>query len=145
MSARTRRLAVLSLLLGGVLAAAPDKEEMALHEKALADARVGTDGPALLAFFKQRTPTEEDKARLAAHVQALGSRSFAQREKAEKALLRAGRLSLQVLLRARQDPDVERARRAQRIVEEIESNSDVPLVISAAFVLAERRPAGAAE
>jgi outer membrane protein assembly factor BamB/HEAT repeat protein len=118
----------------------PDPE-LPLFEKVLKDANVALDTPALLKLFKDRTPSEEEKTRLAESVRRLGARSFQMRTRAEQDLIKAGRLALPVLKPALQDWDIEIVRRAERCIAAIELNNDMPLLTAAARLLSARRAA----
>jgi HEAT repeat protein len=127
------------------LAAEPEPDaDLADAEKSLRDAGLSTDGPALLKFFRGRSPSEAEQARLAATVRQLGDESFTAREKASRNLVRAGRASLPFLRPALEDPDAEIARRAADCLTAIEQEADAGLVHAAARVLAARRTDGAA-
>jgi hypothetical protein len=128
-----------------VSAKAADKEELAQDEKTLRDARVATDGPGLIKYLKDRTVTEEGRAKLAATVRRLGDNSFKVREQASRDLLLAGRSALPFLRPALRDTDLEIVRRARRCIEAIESGTDLSLTMVAVRVLAARKPAGATE
>jgi HEAT repeat protein len=143
---RPAGLSVLLLLAAAyaALAAAPDPL-LAQDEKLLRDGHVTPDGPALLAFFRERTLTADQKARLAELVKTLGDDAFEVREKASEDLLKAGRLALPLLKPAVRDPDAEVARRAADCLREIEQGSDLVLAAAAARVLAERKTEGAVE
>ncbi len=132
-----------SLVLGAVRAADPDPE-LVHAEKTLKDLGIGTDTAALLNFFKDRTLTEADRARLPDAIRRLGDDDFETREKAVVDLTRAGRKALPWLRPALRDPDPERVRRAAHCVQEIESGADLLAVVAAARVLRERRPDDAA-
>jgi HEAT repeat protein len=110
----------------------------------LREAGVKADGPALLEFFRKRTFSDDDRARLAALVRQLGHEDFATREKASEALMAAGRSVLPLLLPALKDSDPEIRRRAELCVESIQSGSDLIVVCAAARVLAVCKPEGAA-
>ncbi len=112
-------------------------------EKLLQDARVGTDGPGLLAFFRRRTPTTEDEKRLHDLVRQLGDRRFAAREKASRELVERGVPALGLLRDVLNDPDREIARRAAICIAEIERGPGPALPAAAARVLARRAPAEA--
>src|SRR5688572_20049873 len=96
-------LVLLAVLPGVAAAAEPDPIEQA-DEKLLQDARIGTDGPSLLAFFRRRSPTGEDEQRLRDLVQQLGSGKFAMREKASRELVERGTPALRLLRDALNDP-----------------------------------------
>ncbi len=147
---QTRKLIWLSACLLSLALARPNlgaesDPQVAQDEKTLRDAKVPTDGAGLVAFFRQRTLSEADRAKLAATVRLLGDESFAVREKASRDLVLAGRLALPALRGAVHDPDLEIARRAERCLQEIEQGADLTLTAAAVRVLAARRPAGAAE
>jgi HEAT repeat protein len=136
---------LLALVTVSRLGAAQADEGLGHDEKQLNAAGVGTDGPALLAYFRQRTLTEDDRQRLAEHVRLLGSRTHKVRERATSDLIRAGRLALPVLRPALTSSDPETARRAARCVRAIEDPAAIGLIGAAARVLAARQPDGAAQ
>lgn len=141
-------VAPVALLLGlalGMGRGGEADDALAQDEKLLKDAGLAVDSAALLDFFRQRTLTDADKARLEAAVRRLGDDSFQVRERASAELLKAGRGALPALRPALQDPDPEVARRARRCVEVIERSGESSLVPAAARLLAARRPAGAVE
>src|SRR3954464_2137721 len=94
-----RLLPALLLLLAGSCPclAAPDLPSGEEEEKVLKDAGLVTDGDTLLKFFRARTPSEADQARLAGLVRDLGSRSFAVRQKASRELAAAGEVAIPLL------------------------------------------------
>ena len=53
-------------------------------EAALREAGLGSDGPALLDFFRKRTLDETDRSRLAATVRLLGHDAYSVRERASR-------------------------------------------------------------
>src|SRR5947209_19390183 len=76
-------------------------------------AGVTPDGPGLLAFFRQRTPSAADQKALAAQVAQLGSDDFATRREASRRLRAAGPAAAPLLVRAARDDDPEVAHRAE--------------------------------
>src|SRR4051812_41266200 len=82
-------VATLLLAAAGSLAAEPSPDERALR-----DAGLGTDGPALLAYLKTQIPSPSDQVRLGSAVDRLGHRSFSVRERASRTLVAAGRTAL---------------------------------------------------
>jgi hypothetical protein len=129
----------------GLLAGPVRAEEIAHDARTLRDAGIGSDGPALLAYLKAQTPTETDRARLAAAAQRLGHRSFTVREKALRTLTGAGRPALPYLKAALANRDLEVVRRAERGIQEIERVPYVSVMTCLARMLAVRRPAGTVE
>src|SRR4051794_7022835 len=89
-------------------------------EQLLIDARVGTDGPSLLAYFRQRTIGETDRQRIEALIRKLGDPAYAVREGATAELVGHGLAAIGPLRQAKHDPDIEVARRAERCLEQIE-------------------------
>src|SRR5262249_16137991 len=118
---------------------------LADHLKTLKEASVATDGPALLAFFRERTLTVEKKAKLTAAVKRLGDNAFAVRERAATELIASGQAAVPFLKAALKDPDLEVARRADQCLQAIESGTQRAVAVAAAKVLAARPPGGAAD
>lgn len=119
--------------------------DLVQEEKTLREAGLKTDGLALLEFFRERSLTDEQRERLAALIHQLGDDTFVVRQKASMELARAGRAALPMLRAAARDPDPEVARRAADCLTTAGHESDLALVVAATRLLAERRPAGAAE
>jgi len=122
-----------------------DTEALATDEKLLSDAGLRTDAAGLLGFFRQRTLSDADQARLAAKVRFLGDRLFQVLEKTTQELIAAGRLALPFLRLAVHDVDLEIARRAEHCLRVIEQGPGPALAEAAARLLAERKPAGSLE
>src|SRR4051794_38672380 len=105
---RTFRLGLLVLGLGLASGwAAEPSPELVASERTLKDASLGTDSPALIAFFRERTLSHADQDRLAEMVRQLGANDFFTREQASADLIRAGRSALPYLKSALDDPDLE--------------------------------------
>src|SRR5262245_56979907 len=133
------------LLLSFALAPLGGDEQSPGDEAVLKAAGLTSDGPALVRFFEQRTLTEADQARLAAEARRLGADSFRERERAMRELRAAGRSALPFVRPAVSHSDPEVARRAERLVRELEGGRGLPLMRAAARLLADRRPAGTTE
>lgn len=127
------------------LAAHADEATRALDEALLKEAKVSTNGPALLQFFRDRTLSSNERARLQQVVRELGDEEFNVRQKASRTLIQAGHNAVPFLRPALKDPDLEISRRAARCLDAIENGSEVALAEAAARLLAERRPEGATE
>ncbi len=125
-------------------AAGADEAETA-DEKVVKEAGVGVDGPALLAYFRERSRAGADVQRMEALVRQLGDVRFEARESAMKALLARGAAAAPLLREARRDPDAEIARRAALCLEQLEAGPGPALPMAAARLVARRAPAGAAE
>jgi HEAT repeats/PQQ-like domain len=135
----------LGLTLGVVLAANPGPAEdnrLKEDENLLRQQGVGTDSAGLLAFLRRRTPTADQQEKVAALIRQLGHKRFILRNRAEKELLRYGRLARPSLARALKDPDLEIADRAQRCLGRIDNGPGPFLPAAAVRLLARRRPAG---
>ncbi len=117
----------------------PDPADEAL----LKAAGLGTDGPALLEFFRKRTVSPDDEKRAAELVAQLGDEQYARREQATRQLKALGQAALPALRRAAQTGDAEVKRRARDCVSSIEAGRRPELAGAAARLLAARAPAGA--
>lgn len=139
------RLILLITALALMLAGHSPVEEPApsYDETMLKDAGVPTDDAGLLDFFRKRTLSEAEQARIAQTVRKLGDQSFAVREKASAELIGLGRMARPYLKPALQDRDPEVVRRAGRCLGQIESATGTALPLAAARLLAGRKPAGA--
>jgi HEAT repeat protein len=114
-------------------------------EELLREAKVGTDGPGLLAFFRERTPADEDLLHPERLVQQLASPSFEKREEASRTLIRLERLALPLARRAMADDDAEVAKRAKACVNEIKQRLLRSVPVAAVRLLRDRHPDGAVE
>jgi hypothetical protein len=136
----------LGVVLGTALVAACAAAEPAgppSDEQTLKAARVGTDGPALLAYFRQRTVGEADRQRIEGLIRQLGDPAYATRERAAAELVAAGLPAVGPLRQAQSDPDIEIARRAERCLQQIERVPSTTLSAAAARLVARQKPAGA--
>src|SRR5262249_350689 len=109
------RLVTLCLAIGITalaFAGGPTALSLTPDEQALKNAGIAIDGPALLEFFRKRTPSDEEQRALKARTGDLASGSFATRAKATEELIRAGRASLPFLRDFLKHSDVEASRRA---------------------------------
>jgi hypothetical protein len=134
--------ALLTLLSAvGTAAAAGDADERVLR-----DAGVGTEGPALLQFFKSRTAAGTDRDGIAALVKRLGDDDFDVREKASADLAAVGATAEpQLREAAEKSSDAEVRRRAEDCLRKLSKGTDPSLIAAAARLLGARKPAGAAE
>lgn len=122
-----------------------DDATRAADEATLKESNVEASSPALLEFFRKRTLSDAEQSKLSDTVRRLGDNSFSIREKASNDLLAAGRTALPFVRPAMRDPDLEVARRSQRIVDAIESGTGTALALAAARLLAHRNPPDAAK
>ena len=144
----TRRLVLgLALCAAAAAAAAPGGSSApaggSSDEQLLKTAQVGTDGPSLLAYFRQRTVGENDRQRIEALIRQLGDPAYAVRERASAELSASGLPAIGPLRQALNDADVEVVRRAERCLERIEKVPSTALSAAAARLIAQRKPAGA--
>jgi outer membrane protein assembly factor BamB len=142
-----RWIAVPLLIVGTAWAgrAAAADDDTAADERLLRSARVGTDGPGLIEFFRKRTLRDADRANVQTLIRQLGDSSYRAREKASDSLVAVGPLARPFLRAAINDPDLEIARRAEQCLEQLEKAQEPPVVAAAARLLAQRKPPGAAE
>ncbi len=111
----------------------------------LQEAGLATDGTGLLDCLRRQTLRGDERAALAQTVRRLGDVSYFVREDASRALLEKGRAALPFLRAALNDSDLEIQRRARRCLDAIESGPALGRLQAMVRLVAERRPAGAAE
>jgi HEAT repeat protein len=140
-------LSLLVAALAAVRAAdAPETTDTtAADEKLLQDRGVKTDGAGLLAFLRERSLDEDERAQMAQLVKQLGDTDFDKREEASKKFVARGRVSLPFLRPALKDNDPEIARRAQACIEEISGGPGPALPCAAVRHLVRKKPDGAVE
>lgn len=88
-------------------------------ERVLREARIGNDGPALVAFLRGQTLSTEDQKEIRALVQKLGNDTFAVREKAKADLMARGARAIPLLTHASQSTDPEVASRARECLQKL--------------------------
>jgi HEAT repeat protein len=130
---------LLGVLAAGSIRAAEDNADVEFLHRS----HIGSDGPALLEFFRNRTLTDLDREKLEQLVRQLGNDLFEAREAASRALVGRGEPALPFLRAALKDSDREVVRRAENCIETIEQGPGPALPAAAARVLAQRRPPGA--
>jgi hypothetical protein len=113
-------------------------------ENTLKSAKIGVDGPALLAFVRKSTLSPQRRKKALALIEQLGSDSFDEREEASDKLYEMGPVVLPLLRAALRDKDLERRTRAAACVKQLEPRAASGLTGAAARLLAARKPAGAA-
>jgi hypothetical protein len=144
-------LAVLLICCVCSLLRADDAEGIAQDEKALKEAKVPSDGPSLLEFFRKRTISSSDLERIKKLIVDLGDDSFEVRQNASAGLVTAGSVAVPFLKQAikeqqsAKEPDLEVLRRAENCLKSIQSESSSEIIATAARMLAVRKPAGTTE
>jgi hypothetical protein len=98
----------------------------------------------VLAFFRDRALTDDERGAVLRQLDQLGNESFAVRQKAAESLAAWGPRAAALLRRKTQHPDPEVAGRATACLRQVLRSSDPPLLSSAIGFLSQRRPAGAA-
>jgi HEAT repeat protein len=129
----------------GPTAAAAEPDPVREDEQALKAVNLGVDGPALLDFFRKRTPVEANRTKIQALIAELGDDSYLVRDRASADLVAMGVSAAPLLREALKDEDIEVARRAEKCLQLIDPYASIPITTAAARLLAVRRPAGAAE
>lgn len=99
---------------------------------------IPTDGPGLATYFKRRTATLSDQARIKELVRRLGDDEFKAREEASRQLVMLGPRARPFLQVALKDSDPEIARRAQDCLERIARGVTGASLCAAVRVLARR-------
>jgi HEAT repeat protein len=136
---RVRRAAANGLL-GSRFPRSADDTGIPDDELLMQNARLGTDAPALLEFFRKRTLREADVQQINRLVAQLGSDRFKEREDATRQLIEFGAGALELLRQAMRSTDQEVVRRAEVCIEKI-TNYPGPALPLAALRLLARRPA----
>ena len=98
----------------------PENESVKADEQTLKAAHLGTDGPALLDFFRSHTLSPADRERVGRLIKQLGDDEFAVREKASADLVKLGPKVVALLRPVAKDPDCEVARRAGDCLRQLE-------------------------
>jgi HEAT repeat protein len=145
-------LLVVLACLSGYMAAgqqAKDKEkekDVSPDEKALKDVHVEPTGPGLVEFFRKRATTELDATLVKGLIDKLNDKTAGDRDSAFGDLVSFGVAAVPALRQASNNlDDLEAAARARQCLHAIEGEPGRILTRTAARLLAERRPAGAAE
>src|SRR5262245_29785280 len=127
------------LLLAVATAAEPPSDEQLLKQ-----AQIPTDGPGLVAYFRQRTVAGDDRQRIESLIERLGDPVYAVRERATAELIACGLPAVTLLRRAAAaQEDVEVVRRAERCLSAIERVPSAAPASAGARTLAQRKPDGA--
>jgi hypothetical protein len=139
------RVLLVALFAGAFALAQGPAPPLSQDEQTLKSAGIATDGPALLDYFRKRTPSPDELATMKQRAVQLGSSVFAVRTQATDFLISKGRPALPFLREIARKGDLETARRAQYCIGIIEQNTRLGLSATAARVLIERKPAGTLE
>jgi hypothetical protein len=123
--------------------AAPADPPIDEDEQLLKQRSIGVDGPALLEYFRSRTPSEARRQQAAALIQKLGDDNYTVREEATTALIRLGTPALAELKKVEKHPDLEVRRRVQRCLSSIQGADPASVAAAAARLLRTRKPADA--
>jgi hypothetical protein len=132
------------VLLTFLPAAASARDPAGADEALLKDAKIATDGPGLLEFFRQRTTSNPTDESIKVLIDQLGDDSFSKREQAANQLIAIGGRTKTFLRKAVADSDYEVAFRARTCLAEIEQGGTARTLTAAARVLALRKPDAAA-
>jgi HEAT repeat protein len=139
--ARSRLLAAL-LVAAASLPLLVRGQPASLDEQILQAAKLPSDTPGLLEFFRLRSLHDGDGPYLKKLVQQLGGESFKEREQASKELLLRGPIALPYLQEALKTGQLEVIRRAEGLIRAIEAlGPEQP--VAAARLLTQRRAHGA--
>jgi hypothetical protein len=116
----------------------------AADERILKAARIGVDGPSLLAYLAKQPGGKTDAKRLEKLIAQLGDDDFEVREKATAELIAAGAAAVPYLQRAKKSADPEVVRRAEDCLKRIAPGPEQPNVsLSVIRLVAIRKLAGA--
>src|SRR5205823_121640 len=118
----------------------------ASEEQVLKAAYLGTDGPALVDFFRKRAGPVPDKAQLDALLLKLGDKTVTTAEQAAGELIALGSNAVAALRPIANNPDGGEATvRARRCLQMIEGSQASAITATAARLLAVHKPEGTVE
>jgi len=123
----------------------PVNLECLSDEEVCQTAGIAVDGPALLDFFRKRTPGAAELKRIAGLTEQLGSDQFAVRQQATQKLVDAGVVALPALRQATRGQSLEITQRAQQCITRIEAAAPASLAPAVARLIRVRRPDGACD
>lgn len=110
-------------------------------EALLRGAKIATDGPGLVAYFKNRlVKSEDDQKKIDDLIQKLGSQRFRDREQAAEKLVAIGISARAALVRATMDKDLELRMRAEKCLAAIEAAGSLDVEKAVLRLLRERKP-----
>lgn len=121
----------------------PDSSEE--DRKMLREIGQGTDGPALLDYFRKRTYTEADPKAVGVYIKELADEDFEVREKAFKNLMGLGASALVAIKEAEKHPDTEVKKRAEELRIRIEASAQPHIQATVARLIGKVRPEGSVE
>ncbi|MBY0528398.1 MAG: HEAT repeat domain-containing protein [Gemmataceae bacterium] len=121
----------------------PDTPLSMEDKKYLKAANVSNDSNGLIAFFKKRTLSPEDRKNLEKLVEQLDSNQFGLRQEASQKLVEMGTPALPFLRAAKVGSSLELTRRVEDCIKQIERGPGPALPQAAARMLVQRRPAAA--
>jgi HEAT repeat protein len=141
---RTCHLSLASLgLLASICALAADSDP---DERALREAGIGTDGPALVQFFRSRLVSTADRDKIVGLITQLGDDAFDKREMASSQLVAIGsKAEAQLREALKNGPEAEVKQRAEWCLQQIAKGGSGKVAAAAARLVARRKPDGAAE
>jgi HEAT repeat protein len=145
---RCLRCSGLTLLLLILLRPDPVAAQLAspTDEQVLRNASLPANGPALLDFFRRRSTPEVKLDQLQALIKQLADKAPEQRDRAAAELISVGPVAIPLLRQAANDlDDIETAARARHCLQQLDGSTATALSMAAARVLAQQKPAGAAE
>jgi hypothetical protein len=116
----------------------------AADDAVLKAAKLGVDGPALVAYLRQRTPGPQTRERVKTLLGQLGATAFRDRTRATEELKKLGPEVASLLRPALKDADREVVRRVEQCLDHYARQPEAPLVLAALRLLALRRPSGTA-
>jgi hypothetical protein len=114
-------------------------------EKLLENAKIATDGAGLLDFIRKRIVTTVEIERVDGLIRRLGDMEYGNRVQASKDLKDFGKSSLPKLRVALKSKDAEVRRRAEEIIEFLQSDTMSDRLCAAIHLLQDRRPDGAVQ
>lgn len=114
-------------------------------EKIVKQAGLESDGLSLLSYLQENTPDESARRKIKDLIGQLGDAAFAKRERASAELAQWGMRAASLLREARRSSDPEIARRAENCLKRLRNDPAAKTAAAVARLVAQRKPANAAE
>ncbi|MFL5240919.1 MAG: HEAT repeat domain-containing protein [Gemmataceae bacterium] len=130
----------------GAMPAKPEEPVLSPEEQTLKSAKLQTDGPSLLEFFRKRSQLKVDRDKVIELARQLGDSDAAKRDKAYGELIALGTQALPALRQVANDlDDPEAGGMAKQCIQAMDGSAGTMITAAACHLLATSKPAGTVE
>lgn len=136
---------VAGCLLGPGYGQAPTPAPVNPDQKILKDVGLASDSQSLLDYLRKQTFPEADPAKMKTLIRELGDDEFKTREAASAQLIQIGKGAVVGLKQAETDNDPEVRQRAEDLRKKLEAKVEPGIQVATSRLIAQQKPAGAAE